>query len=99
TMGDPSKKPTLHPDTLLGHSGRDLSQRGGRAINPPVVRASTIVFDSMADWADALPRRMEPDFLQYGRFGTPTHFALNDAIARLEGAHAALAVPSGLAAI
>lgn len=86
-------------DTLLGHAGRDLEPRGGHAVNPPVVRASTIVFDSLADWADALPRRMEPDFLQYGRFGTPTHFALNDAIAKLEGAHAALALPSGLAAI
>lgn len=94
-----SGKSDWRPDTLLGHAGRDLPPRGGHAVNPPVVRASTIVFDSLADWADALPRRMEPDFMQYGRFGTPTHFALNEAVARLEGAHAALALPSGLAAI
>ncbi|SMF05171.1 cystathionine beta-lyase [Tistlia consotensis] len=92
-------KSGLQPDTILGHAGRDLTAHGGRAINPPVVRASTIVFDSLADWAAAAPRRMEPDFVQYGRFGTPTHFALNDAIAKLEGAHAALCLPSGLAAI
>ncbi len=91
--------PFLHDATLLGHAGRDLPARGGRAVNPPVVRASTVVFDSLADWTDAMPRRMEPDFMQYGRFGTPSHFALNDALARLEGAEAALALPSGLAAI
>ena len=93
------RRPGLRPDTLLSHAGRDLPQRGGRAVNPPVVRASTVLFDSLADWTDAMARRMEPDYLQYGRFGTPTHFALNDAIAELEGAHGALCVPSGLAAI
>ncbi|MEX2632333.1 MAG: cystathionine beta-lyase [Tistlia sp.] len=93
------ENPQWRPDTVLGHAGRDLEPRGGRAVNPPVVRASTVLFDSLDAWADALPRRMEPDFMQYGRFGTQTHFALNEAIARLEGADGALALPSGLAAI
>ena len=35
----------------------------------------------------------------YGRLGTPTSFALEDAVARLEGGHASMAVTSGLAAI
>jgi cystathionine beta-lyase len=37
--------------------------------------------------------------MRYGIHGTPTTFALEEAIARLEGGHAAVALPSGLAAI
>jgi cystathionine beta-lyase len=37
--------------------------------------------------------------MRYGTHGTPTTFALEEAVAELEGGHAAVALPSGIAAI
>jgi cystathionine beta-lyase len=37
--------------------------------------------------------------VRYGLSGTPTTFAFEEAVARMEGGHAAVALPSGLAAI
>src|SRR5262249_33645443 len=43
--------------------------------------------------------RREHGRMYYGRYGTPTTFALQDAIAALEGAHGTIVVSSGAAAI
>lgn len=68
-------------------------------VNPPVWRASTILYDSVAD----LRRRGAADThhkLFYGRRGTPTQWSLADALTELEpGAEATLLFPSGVAAI
>jgi cystathionine beta-lyase/cystathionine gamma-synthase len=42
--------------TRLVHSGRSLSSRGGRAVNPPLVRASTVVFQDTAVTAANMQR-------------------------------------------
>jgi cystathionine beta-lyase len=84
-------------DTLLGHLGRDPKAFHG-AVNTPVYHASTILFDSLNAYEDR-HRYLEKDKVIYGRLGTPTTFALEDAVARLEGGHAGIAVSSGLAAI
>jgi len=76
---------------------------GGRGeglpfVNPPVARASTVLFPSLAalDAAIAAPDRG----LYYGRRGTPTHWALEDALTSLEpDAHGCKLYPSGVAAI
>ncbi|TCW79675.1 cystathionine beta-lyase [Burkholderia sp. SRS-46] len=85
---------TLHsPDTVLAHEGRSHGQPGS-PVNPPVYRQSTLLFHD----TDALDTvRGTP--LAYGRHGSPTTRALEKALARLEGAHAALLTPSGLSAI
>ncbi|RQR52555.1 cystathionine beta-lyase [Burkholderia sp. Bp9125] len=85
---------TLHsPDTVLAHEGRSHGQPGV-PVNPPVYRQSTLLFHD----TDALDTvRGTP--LAYGRHGSPTTRALEKALARLEGAHAALLTPSGLSAI
>lgn len=99
-MPDTPRKPSraaAHA-TRLAHAGRNLTTQGGRTVNPPVARASTILFDSLADLREGAARRGEPDFVQYGRFGTETHIALRQAWSDLEGADDCLLLPSGLAA-
>ena len=71
---------------------------GGGVVNPPVWRASTILYDSVAD-LEARGRDTH-DRLFYGRRGTPTVWALADALTQLEqGAAGTLLYPSGVAAI
>ena len=91
----------LKPGTRLVTAGRHKpsGQAAGRGIvNPPVWRASTILFDSVADLRAAV--RRPDDGLYYGRRGTPTQWALADALTELEpGAEGTMLYPSGVAAI
>jgi cystathionine beta-lyase len=67
-------------------------------VNPPVWRASTILFDSVEDMGASNPPRHGR--LQYGRNGTPTQWALAEALSALEaGAAGTRLFPSGVAAI
>jgi cystathionine beta-lyase len=72
---------------------------GGRAVNPPVVRASTILFDDVAHLTDIRRRRNDERVLSYGARGNPTAYALEDAITGLEGGYRTRLLPTGLAAI
>jgi cystathionine beta-lyase len=83
--------------TQLVHAGRGPGFADG-IVNPPVWRASTILFDSCADLEAA---NRDPDAqLYYGRRGTPTQWALEDALTSLEpGAAGTKLFPSGVAAI
>ncbi|MFQ6371151.1 cystathionine beta-lyase [Shewanella sp. YIC-542] len=83
--------------TKIVSLGRDKKWTKG-VINPPVVRASTVVFDSLAHMAKAAAGRGQGE-LFYGRRGTDTHFALQAAIAELEGGAGTALYPSGAAAI
>ena len=89
-----------HPfrrDTLLTHVGGTPADRHG-AVNPPVYRASTILFPTVAQWEASRVHANRFDVLRYGQLGTPTTFALEEAIATLEGGYRAMLLPSGLAA-
>jgi cystathionine beta-lyase len=81
--------------TQVGHLGR-APQKFLGAVNTPVFRATTMLFPTVADLEAAV--RGEYQGIGYGLHGLPTVTDLQDAIARLEGGHAALAVPSGLTA-
>lgn len=83
-------------DTLIARAGSHPEQNQG-LINPPVYHASTVVFPSVAEMEAAHHDRFNRVF--YGRYGTPTTFAFEEAVARLEGAYRAVACASGLAAI
>ncbi len=85
-----------HIETLLAHVGRAPGANHG-VVNPPVYHASTIVYPSLAALHEA--ERTPYDGTRYGRRGTPTTFALEDAVAALEGGYRSIAVPSGLSAI
>ncbi|MEP6996458.1 MAG: cystathionine beta-lyase [Betaproteobacteria bacterium] len=89
----PNRKPGSA--TEVAHLGRDPQRHLG-AINTPVYRASTILFDNVADYEAS--QRGESTSLVYGLRGLPTVTDLQAAVATLEGGYAALAVPSGLAA-
>jgi len=83
-------------DTLLVGAGRDPHANHG-IVNPPVYHASTIVYPTVAAMEEA--ERTPFEGTRYGRRGTPTTFALEEAVAALEGGYRSIAVPSGLAAI
>ncbi|HTP81640.1 MAG TPA: cystathionine beta-lyase [Alphaproteobacteria bacterium] len=89
------KKP--RPDTLLVSAGRDPHANQG-VVNPPVYHASTIIFPTVAE-LHASQKNKDPRKTRYGRHGTPTTFALEEAIASLEGGAEAIAMGSGVAAI
>lgn len=86
----------MKKDTLLVHSGRNPDDNFG-IVNPPVYHASTVTSPTMAEFT-AKPERAF-DGVQYGRTGTPTTFALEDAVNALYGGHETVALSSGLAAI
>ncbi len=89
----------MQSETFLLHGAYDPDTFGG-VVNPPVYRASTIVFRNMEDMEARAKAMSTPEGqeLWYGRKGTPTTFALQEMLARLEGGHRSLLVSSGLAA-
>jgi cystathionine beta-lyase len=78
--------------TRLVHTGREPARQHG-FVNTPIYRGSTVLFPTMA----ALEANDQA--FTYGRVGTPTVKALEEAIAELEGGHRTLLTPSGLSAI
>jgi cysteine-S-conjugate beta-lyase len=86
----------MKKDTQLGHLGRNPGETHG-TVNMPVYRASTIVFPDLETYST----RPADDYQtpRYGIHGNPTNWALEKAVAQLEGGHNAVAVCSGLAAI
>ncbi|MEM5314706.1 cystathionine beta-lyase [Paraburkholderia sp. JHI869] len=85
--------------TRLVKGGTSTVVNGGRAVNPPVVRASTALFESMADLNDARRRRSSERLFTYGARGNPTGFALEDVVSGLEGGYRTRLFPTGLAAM
>jgi cysteine-S-conjugate beta-lyase len=83
------------PGTRLLRAGRP--HRGW--INTPVTRASTYIYDSVAQWRDTRARRDKERLLSYGARGTDSTHALEDALVELEGGYRAKAYPTGQAAI
>ncbi len=83
-------------DTQLVHTGSNPKQHKG-VVNPPIYRASTVTFPTVKDMKDAERTKFDTTF--YGVHGTPTTFALEKAMAEIEGGFRAVSVASGLAAI
>jgi cystathionine beta-lyase len=82
------------PDTVLAVAGRDPANNFG-IVNPPVYHA---LDHSLADHGE-FENRVPFEGFGYGRNGTPTQKALEDAVAAIEGAHRSIAVQSGLGAV
>ena len=85
-------------DTRLGHLGRDPARFDG-AVNPPVYHASTVIAPDTATFKASGRRRFEKGETVYGRFGTPTHQMLEDALTELEGGADTVVLGNGLQAI
>ena len=90
----------LHPDTILEHVGRDPAKNFG-IVNPPVYHASTVIFPSLKTLLETRVDRASGAFegITYGREGTPTTRAFEEAITQLEGGYRAVTLPCGLGAI
>ncbi|TFI56916.1 cystathionine beta-lyase [Sphingomonas parva] len=85
------------PATALIEGGRRKDWTQG-IVSPPVWRASTILFENVAEMEASNPPRQGR--LQYGRNGTPTQWSLAEALTALEpGAAGTQLFPSGVAAI
>jgi cystathionine beta-lyase len=90
--------------TRLVTLGREHHSQDGVAadfVNPPLIRGSTVLHDSVADMKARVARRNAGDDrppAAYGIYGTPTHHAFYDALTALEGGHRSWAFPSGLTA-
>ncbi len=79
-------------DTQLLHAGYDPASYHG-VVNPPIVRASTILYPSLAAYEN-------PDHVyRYGRYATPLSDVFTGVMTELEGGYNAIHAPSGLSAI
>jgi len=83
-------------DTKLVHTGRASTKAHG-FVNPKLVRGSTVLWPDVATKLQQGTRRLEQVEL-YGLYGTETHFALERAVAEIEGGSHCQIVGSGLAA-
>jgi cystathionine beta-lyase len=83
--------------TKLVHTARAGTKTYGY-VNPPLRRGSTMLYPTMAEKRETGARYLEP-VPNYGLAGTETHFALEAAIAEIEGGRHCQVVGSGLSAI
>ena len=88
----------MRDETRLVHAGRDPDRDGG-VVNPPVSRASTVLYPTL----EAFARRGEGDAryraVRYGAYGTANTLVLADALAELEGGVGAVVTSTGLSAV
>jgi len=90
-----SKARRLGQHTRCVELGRHPERQLGM-VNPPVYHASTVTFPTVEELAFPGDKSDKPF---YGRFGTPTIQALEEAVAELEGGFRSYVTPSGLSAI
>lgn len=83
--------------TRLSHAGRAGTNIRG-FVNPAVHRGSTMLYPSMAERMKGGSERLEQK-PHYGTGGNPTHWALENVIAEIEGGTRCQVVSTGLAAV
>jgi cysteine-S-conjugate beta-lyase len=89
---DGNEKKPVKPATEVVHAGRSPHQNFG-FVNPPVYRGSTVLYPTV----DSLLAKTQP--YTYGRRGTPTVTALEEALAKLEGGAKTKLMSSGYQAV
>lgn len=80
----------MKKSTLFAHIGRPKIDTG-TSVNPPITRASTLLFDKADDLYEGGHRI-------YGRHGSQVHDSLEEAFCALEGGMGCTLTPSGLSA-
>ena len=86
----------IKKDTKLIELGRKSFENFG-IVNPPIYRTSTVLFKNTKDLGKAIKNRFNQTY--YGRYGTPTTFALENAISGIEKGYRTVATSSGMSAI
>lgn len=82
-------------ETLVARGGRDVPS-GTRPLTPPIYQTNVYVFADM-ETVESVWDGKAPGYV-YGRYGTANHTMLEDLVAALEGAEAAVACASGMGA-
>jgi cystathionine beta-lyase/cystathionine gamma-synthase len=82
-------------ETVVARGGRDVAS-ASRPLTPPIYQTNVYVFEDM-DTVESVWEQKTPGFV-YGRYGTANHTMLEDLVAALEGAEAAVACASGMGA-
>lgn len=90
-------KKVPNKDTQIVTAGRKPQFTNG-VVNPAVVRASTVIFNTVKEMNQAIVNKNNGTMV-YGRRGTTTSFAFSDAMTELEGGEGCALYPSGTAAI
>jgi cystathionine beta-lyase len=83
--------------TRMSHAGREGVRIHG-FVNPGVHRGSTVLFPNCEARREGAAKRFE-QHMTYGTQGGPTHYALEDVIAEIEGGTRCTIVGTGLAAV
>ena len=85
--------------TFLKHTAKDYHNQ---SVNPPVVRASTIIFKSMQDIRKTQNKaKKDPTggHFDYGRQGTSTTHVLQKILAKMEECHHVFLTPTGFGSV
>ena len=85
--------------TFLKHTAKDFHNQ---SVNPPVVRASTIIFKSMQDIRKMQKKaKNNPTggHFDYGRQGTSTTYILQQILSKLEGSYHTFLTPTGFGSV
>ena len=85
-------------ETILTQAGRAPVKQYG-LVNPPLKRGSTVLHESLAAKREVGGRAALEPVENYGIMGNETHFALEAALAEMEGGTHAQVTSSGLSAI
>ena len=98
-MSKNSDLPVLRDGTKVVVTGRNPQLYGGM-VNPPVYHVSTVLAETYKELKSRdQAEESGKQEMTYGRRGTPTSWALENAVAELEGGYRSLAFPSGLSAV
>jgi len=85
--------------TFLKHTAKDFHNQ---SVNPPVVRASTIIFKSMQDIRKTQAKAQRNPIgghYDYGRQGTSTTYILQKILTKLEESYHVFTTPTGFGAV
>jgi len=85
--------------TFLKHTAKDFHNQ---SVNPPIVRASTIIFKSMQDirkTQDKAKKNPIGGHFDYGRQGTSTTHILQQILSKLEESYFTFLTPTGFGAV
>ncbi len=85
--------------TFLKHTAKDFHNQ---SVNPPVVRASTIIFKSMRDIRKTQVKAIKNPIgghYDYGRQGTSTTYILQKILTKLEESYHVFTTPTGFGSV
>ena len=85
--------------TFLKHTAKDFHNQ---SVNPPIVRASTIIFKSMQDirkTQNKAKKNPTGGHFDYGRQGTSTTHILQQIVSKLEESYFTFLTPTGFGAV